>query len=67
MTGTSLGFGGEYALNKNWSFKGEYLYTKFGSVSAESLVASTNDPGGTLQHSANLDNHGVYIGASYRF
>lgn len=67
VTGTSLGFGGEYALTRNWSLRGEYLYTKFGSVSTESEVTSTNNSGGTLVHKADLDNHGVFIGATYHF
>lgn len=67
VTGTSLGFGGEYALTRNWSLRGEYLYTKFGSVSTESEVTSTNNSGGTLVHKADLDNHGLFIGATYRF
>ena len=66
-TGTSLGFGGEYALTKNWSLRGEYLYTKFGSISTASEVTSTNNSGGTLVHKANLDNHGLFMGATYRF
>jgi opacity protein-like surface antigen len=67
VTGTSLGFGGEYALTKNWSLRGEYLYTKFGSISTESEVTSTNNSGGTLIHKADLDNHGVFLGATYHF
>jgi outer membrane immunogenic protein len=67
VTGTSLGFGGEYALSKNWALRGEYLYTKFGSISTESEVTSTNNSGGTLVHKADLDNRTVFIGASYRF
>lgn len=67
VTGTSLGFGGEYALSRKWSLRGEYLYTKFGSISTESEVTSTNNSGGTLIHKANLDNHGLFMGAAYRF
>ncbi|UCV30179.1 outer membrane protein [Ferribacterium limneticum] len=67
VTGASLGFGGEYALNRNWSLRGEYLYTKFGSVSTESEVTSTNNSGGTLVHKADLDIHGIFMGATYRF
>lgn len=67
VKGTSLGFGGEYALTRNWALRGEYLYTKFGSVSTESEVTSTNNSGGTLIHKADLDNHGVFMGATYRF
>lgn len=67
VTGTSLGFGGEYALTRNLSLRGEYLYTRFGSVSTESEVTSTNYPGGTLVHKADLDNHGLFVGLSYRY
>jgi outer membrane immunogenic protein len=67
VTGTSLGFGSEYALTKNWAVRGEYLYTKFDSVSTESEVTSTNNPGGTLLHKATLDNQSLYFGATYRF
>ena len=35
-TGWTLGFGGAYALNSNWSLKAEYLYTDLGRVSATS-------------------------------
>lgn len=67
VTGTSLGLGAEYGLSRNWSLRGEYLYTKFGSVSTASEVTSTNNPGGTLVHKANLDVQGIYIGATYHF
>lgn len=67
VTGASLGFGGEYALSPKWSLRGEYLYTRFGKVSTVSDVTSINDPGGTLIHKANLDNHGLYVGLTYRF
>ncbi|WP_296470156.1 outer membrane beta-barrel protein [Rhodoferax sp.] len=67
VTGTSLGFGSEYALTKNWALRGEYLYTKFGSVSTETEVTSTNNSGGTLVHKANLDTQGIFVGANYRF
>lgn len=48
VTGWSLGFGGEYALDKNWSLRGDYLYTRFGEVKSVSPVTSTNNSGGAL-------------------
>lgn len=67
VTGWSIGFGGEYALGNNWSLRGDYLFTRFGEVNAVSDVTSTNNSGGTMNHSADLDVHGLFIGVTYRF
>jgi outer membrane immunogenic protein len=67
LTGMSLGLGGEYALNQDWAIRGEYLYTRFEKLKSVSPVTSTNNPGGTMVHSADLDTHGLYIGVVYRF
>jgi opacity protein-like surface antigen len=67
VTGWSLGFGGEYAMNQNWSLRGEYLYTRFGHISTTSDVTSTNNSGGTLDHKADLDNRTLFVGVTYRF
>jgi len=67
VKGASIGFGGEYALDQKWSFRGEYLYTKFDRISTESDVTSTNNPGGNLIHKADLDNHSLFMGAIYHF
>lgn len=67
VMGWSLGFGGEYALGRNWSLRGEYLYTKFGEISTVSDVTSTNNSGGTMIHKANLDIHSFLMGLTYRF
>lgn len=67
VMGWSIGLGGEYALNQNWSLRGEYLYTRFGHIDLVSDVTSTNNSGGTLDHSGNLDTHGLFIGAVYHF
>lgn len=67
MTGPSVGFGGEYALDSKWSIRGDYHYTRFGSISTVSDVTSTNNPGGTLVHKANLSVHGAFVGLNYRF
>lgn len=67
VAGWSLGFSGEYALDKNWALRGDYLFTRFGEVKSVSDVTSTNNPGGTMLHSADLDTHGLFIGVTYRF
>jgi len=67
VMGTSLGFGAEYALDQKWSFRGEYLYTKFDRVSATSDVTSTNNSGGTMIHKADLDTHSLFMGFNYKF
>lgn len=67
VTGWTLGVGGEYALNRDWSLRGDYQYTRFGNVTAVSDVTSTNNSGGTMIHNADLDTHGLFIGLTYRF
>lgn len=67
VPGWSLGLGGEYALNENWSLRGEYLYTRFEQIMSCSETTSTNNSGGTLDHRATLETHGVMAGLTYRF
>ncbi len=67
VAGWSLGLGGEYALGQNWALRGEYLYTRFGQLNSDSAVTSTNNSGGTMVHSADLDVHGLFLGVTYRF
>lgn len=67
VTGPTLGFGGEYALDSKWSIRGDYHVTRFGSVNAVSDVTSTNNSGGTLLHKADLTVHGAFVGLNYRF
>lgn len=67
VTGWSIGIGGEYALGGNWSLRGDYLFTRFGEVHSVSDVTSTNNSGGTMFHSADLDTHGLFLGVTYRF
>jgi outer membrane immunogenic protein len=66
-TGWSLGLGGEYALDENWALRGEYLYTRFGQIKSSSETTSTNNSGGSLNHTAELETHGVMMGLTYRF
>lgn len=67
VAGWSLGVGGEYALSWNWAVKGEYLFTRFAEIKTASPVSSTNNPGGTLNHTAELDIHAAILGVTYRF
>ena len=67
VTGPTVGFGGEYALDSKWSIRGDYHHTRFGSINAVSDVTSTNNSGGTLLHKANLSLHSVFVGLNYRF
>lgn len=67
VTGPTLGFGGEYALDSKWSIRGDYHFTRFGSINAVSDVTSTNNSGGTLLHKADLTVHGAFVGLNYRF
>ena len=67
VTGPTVGFGGEYALDSKWSIRGDYHHTRFGSINAVSDVTSTNNPGGTLLHKANLTVHSAFVGLNYRF
>jgi outer membrane immunogenic protein len=65
VAGWSLGFGGEYALAGNWALKGEYLFTRFAEIKTVSAVTSTNNSGGTLNHTAELDVHAAMFGVTY--
>jgi outer membrane immunogenic protein len=57
--GYAIGGGLEYALNRQWSMKGEYLYMDFGSSTSGNL------DGDTFSHSNAL--HTFKIGLNYRF
>lgn len=67
VPGWSIGFGGEYALGGNWSLRGDYLFTRFGEINATSNVTSTNNSGGSMLQSADLDTHGLFLGFTYHF
>lgn len=67
VPGVSLGLGGEYALGGDWSLRGDYLYTRFRQVKASGETLSTNNSGGALFNTAELETHGVMIGFTYRF
>ena len=65
--GWTLGLGGEYALNRNWSLRGDYLYADFGSVDSSTVVRHPGSGTSVLDSSADLRTHTVLIGLTYRF
>jgi outer membrane immunogenic protein len=67
LTGWTVGGGWEYAFERNVSFKIEYLYTKFPSVSTTGVVVSTTGGSNVLHGSADLASHIGRIGLNYRF
>jgi outer membrane immunogenic protein len=64
-TGWTFGGGLEWAWMKNWSIKAEYLYVKFGSVSANG--AYTGGQAATPIHTADLKANIARIGINYKF
>ncbi len=59
MTGYTVGFGAEYAINDRWSAKGEYLYTSIeGEFEGDGVVDDTD-----VDHEI----HAVRAGLNYRF
>jgi opacity protein-like surface antigen len=65
--GWTLGLGGEYALDENWSIRGQYLYANFGTLKTYSPVQNSGGFTGDLAHEASLETHTALIGVSYRF
>lgn len=66
--GYVVGGGFEYAWSRNWSFKAEYLYLNFGSVSSTASVIFPGGPGGSFfTHTANLTANIARVGINYRF
>lgn len=69
--GWTVGGGIEWAIDRNWTIRGEYLYVDFGSVSTTASVAPTvNDPTvtpNTLDTTADLTTHILRAGINYKF
>ncbi len=62
--GWTVGGGAEWAVGGNWSVKGEYLYTSFGSVDSTSSYVAI--PAQTFNHSANLSVQTVRLGLNFK-
>ena len=70
QVGWTAGFGGEYAINSNWSLKAEYLYVDLGTFTYFSpLVAAVPAfaPGYSWRTSISERDHIVRVGVNYRW
>jgi outer membrane immunogenic protein len=68
--GWTVGGGLEYALSRNWSVKAEYLFVKFGSVSASGIISTgPGAPGyaNAISTSTDLTAQIARGGFNYRF
>jgi outer membrane immunogenic protein len=71
VTGKVLGAGAEWALTRNWTLRGEYLYFDFGSVTVNAPTSIsgaqlTNDFN-TARTTADLTAQVVRMGLNYKF
>ncbi|MGA3008821.1 MAG: outer membrane beta-barrel protein [Terracidiphilus sp.] len=67
-TGWIAGGGTEYAMNKRWSARAEYLFADFGKVSNVDLTgASWDDVANPFTHAATLKSNIGRIAINYRF
>lgn len=62
--GIAIGGGLEYALTKNWTLKGEYLYT---DVGAAHTFGSAPIGGGAANHASDLDEKVLRAAINYKF
>lgn len=69
--GWTLGAGAEYALNRNWSVRAEYLYVRFDSITASGVIANTGllagGYGSAVSTSTDLSAHIARAGVDYKF
>jgi outer membrane immunogenic protein len=66
-TGWTAGGGVEFAFDRNWSVKGEYLYADFGHATGSSLFPPPNAPNFTADHSVHLVTQVIRAGINYKF
>lgn len=68
-TGWTVGGGAEFALNRNWTLKAEYLYVDFGAVTTAGTIRNASFPGFTSPYSssADLTAHIARAGINYKF
>jgi len=67
QAGWTLGAGVEYAINKDWSLRGEYRFTRFTAFNDAFAAASPilNFANRTINHA--IDEHAVRVGVAYHF
>jgi len=68
VIGWTLGGGAEWALNRHWTLRAEYLYLNFGSVTANASVSdNVNVYTSNLATTVNLTAHIARAGINYKF
>jgi outer membrane immunogenic protein len=68
--GFAVGGGVEWALNRNWSLKGEYLFVGFGKVTASGFITQTRTGvaySQAISTTSDLSAHVARVGINYRF
>lgn len=65
--GWTAGGGLQWALDRNWSVKAEYLFIDFGSISVPVPTSNTSAYTQTMQVSSDLTAHLLRFGVDYRF
>jgi outer membrane immunogenic protein len=67
--GWTAGGGVEWALNRNWSVKAEYLYVKFGSITANGVIQNPQPAGyaSGISTSTDLTAQIARAGVNYKF
>jgi outer membrane immunogenic protein len=65
--GWAAGGGLEYALSRNWSVKGEYLYIDLGKVSSTADSDTAPGFGLTVNSASRATLHTVRAGLNYKF
>jgi outer membrane immunogenic protein len=64
--GWTVGGGVEWALNQNWSVKGEYLYSGFGTLTTSGVIVPAF-AGSSFNNSAHLTTSIARFGINYKF
>jgi outer membrane immunogenic protein len=69
VTGRTIGAGAEWALNRDWTLRGEYLYVDFGNVTTNAPTAQPNPAAdfNSVRSTADLTAQIVRLGLNYRF
>lgn len=67
--GWTIGFGGEYALNKQWSLRGDYAFVDYGRIKASMDVKNPAFPtfGNEMTSSVKLRAQIISLGFVYRY
>jgi outer membrane immunogenic protein len=66
--GIVVGGGVEWALSRNWSVKGEYLFVDFGAITAFGSIGNpATGPANPFAVSSDLSTHIARVGLNYKF